>query len=230
MTIPLRPVRYGALLFAVLLAGIAFAAPTVADSHSNLSAVVVRSDFAEPDAHLTHNIPDLRLTVGDGEVDCNFLSHYESTGGIIRWGFATSEVIEESAGSLTQYYQRGVVDCQERDGAWRLERRLAWDFLGGGVGDAPDLGVEPDLLSEQPGRPMGPWGQAPAPWTRPGPCPAVRAAGPAASGSISGRRRWSTGPADSSRCSCGCWATPCATASTPMPATRCSRASRRPVP
>jgi len=158
MTIPLRPVRYGALLFAVLLAGIAFAAPTVADSHSNLSAVVVRSDFAEPDAHLTHNIPDLRLTVGDGEVDCNFLSHYESTGGIIRWGFATSEVIEESAGSLTQYYQRGVVDCQERDGAWRLERRLAWDFLGGGVGDAPDLGVEPDLLSEQPGRPMGPWG------------------------------------------------------------------------
>ena len=158
MTIPLRPIRLGALLFALLVTSIAVVAPTFADSHDGLSAVVTRSVFAEPDAHLTHNIPNLRLTVGDGEVDCNFLSHYDSTGGIIRWGYTTSEVIEESPGSLTQYYQRGVVDCHERDGVWRLERRLAWDFLGGGLGDAPDLGVEPDLLSDQPGRPMGPWG------------------------------------------------------------------------
>ncbi len=158
MTLVLRHTRLGALLFAMLLAGIAVVAPTFADSHAGLSAVVVRSDFAEPDAHLAHNIPDLRVTVGDEDVDCSFLSHYESTGGIIRWGFATSEVVEESAGSLTQYYQRGVVDCQERGGAWRLERRLVWDYLGGGVGDAPDLGVEPNLVSDQPGRPMGPWG------------------------------------------------------------------------
>ena len=32
------------------------------------------------------------------------------------------------------------------------------DYLGGGLGDAPDLGVEPNLLSEQPGQPAGPWG------------------------------------------------------------------------
>ncbi|MCY4114082.1 MAG: hypothetical protein OXG33_09115 [Chloroflexi bacterium] len=158
MVISLRPIRFGALLFALIVAGIATAVPTFADSHGGLSAVVTRSDFAEPDAHLAHNIPDLRVTVGDGEVDCNFLSHYESTGGIIRWGFATSEVVEESAGSLTQYYQRGVVDCQERDGMWRMERRLVWDYIGGGLGGAPDLGVEPNLLSEQPGQPAGPWG------------------------------------------------------------------------
>ncbi len=158
MTISLRPIRLGALLFALLVAGIAAAAPTLADSHDGLSAVVTRSVFAEPDAHLTHNIPDLRVTVGDGEVDCNFLSHYESTGAVTRWGFATSEVVEESAGSLTQYYQRGVADCQQRDGMWRMERRLVWDYLGGGLSGAPDLGVESDLLSEQPGRPMGPWG------------------------------------------------------------------------
>ena len=158
MTSSLRRARFGALLFAVVLAGIAFAAPTVADSHTNLSAVVVRSDFAEPDVHLAHNIPDLLLSVRGEDVQCDFLSHYESTGGIIRWGFATSEVVEESAGSLTQYYQRGVVDCHERDGMWRMERRLVWDYIGGGLGDAPDLGVEPDLLSEQPGQPAGPWG------------------------------------------------------------------------
>lgn len=158
MTLALRSARLGALLFVLLVAAIAAAVPTFADSHSNLSAVVTRSDFAEPDAHLAHNIPDLRLTVGDGVVDCNFLSHYESTGGVIRWGFATSEVIEENAGSLTQYYQRGVVDCQERDGMWNMERRLVWDYIGGGLGNSPDLGVEPGLLSDQPGQPVGPWG------------------------------------------------------------------------
>ena len=88
--------------------------------------------------------------MGDEDVDCNFLSHYQSTGDVTRWGFATSEVIEELPGRLTQYYQRGVVDCQQRDGLWRMERRLAWDFLGGGEGYAPDLGVESALLSEQP--------------------------------------------------------------------------------
>ena len=158
MTRSLRPLRLGGLLLAVLLASAAFAAPTLGDSHDGLSAVVTRSAFNEPDVHLTHNIPDLRVTVGDGEVDCNFLSHYESTGAVIRWGFATSEVIEESPGSLTQYYQRGVVDCHERDGTWRMERRLVWDYIGGGLGDAPDLGVEPNLLSEQAGQPAGPWG------------------------------------------------------------------------
>ena len=163
MAFSLRPVRLGALLLALLLASIVFAAPTFADDpeadgDAGLSAVVLRSVFTEPDAHLAHNIPNLRVTVGGGDVACNFLSHYETTGGVTRWGFATSEVVEERPGSLTQYYQRGVVDCQERDGLWRMERRLVWDYLGGGLGDAPDLGTEPDLVSDQVGLPLGPWG------------------------------------------------------------------------
>ena len=160
MAISLPPVRVGALVLALLLVG-ASDAPAFAEhavGGDGLSAVVVRSAFAQPDVHLAHNIPDLRVTAGDETVNCDFLSHYESTGGVTRWGFATSEVIEERSGSLTQYYQRGVVDCQERDGIWHMERRLVWDYLGGGLGDAPDLGVEPDLVSDQVGLPLGPWG------------------------------------------------------------------------
>ena len=119
---------------------------------------VQRNEFSEPDPRLAHNVPDLQMTLNGQRVSCGFLTHYENTGGLTRWGFATSEVLEERQGTLTQYYQRGVVDCHFRDGAWRMERRLAWDYVGGGVGGAPDLGVEPDLISTQPGEEVGPWG------------------------------------------------------------------------
>ena len=119
---------------------------------------VQRNEFSEPDPRLAHNVPDLQMTLNGQRVSCGFLTHYENTGGLTRWGFATSEVLEERQGTLTQYYQRGVVDCHFRDGAWRMERRLAWDYVGGGVGGAPDLGVEPDLTSTQPGEEVGPWG------------------------------------------------------------------------
>ena len=125
---------------------------------SQLVATVLRTAFSEPDPHLAHNIPDLRLSVGDQVVTCGFLTHYQATGDLIRWGFPTSEVLEEREGVLTQYYQRGVVDCHQRAGAWRMERRLAWDYLGGGIGGSVDLGVEPDLLSDQEGLASGPWG------------------------------------------------------------------------
>ncbi len=123
-----------------------------------LTIRVVRAQFAAPDTHLAHNIPDLTLTLDGADISCGFLTHYEATGGLTRWGHATSEVLEESPNSLTQYYQRGAVDCQMRDGEWRIERRLAWDYVGGGVAGAPDLGVEPGLLSEQSGDLIGPWG------------------------------------------------------------------------
>ncbi len=120
---------------------------------------VIRVDFKVPDAHLAHNIPDLLVSLPDGtETSCNFLTHYENTGGLTRWGHATSEVLEERPGSLTQYYQRGVVDCHVREGDWLMERRLAWDHFGGGVDGSVDLGVEPHLLSDQPGELLGPWG------------------------------------------------------------------------
>ena len=35
---------------------------------------------------------------------------------------------------------------------------LAWDYLGGRVAIAPDLGAEPGLHSNQPDTALGPWG------------------------------------------------------------------------
>jgi len=126
---------------------------------ATLGLTVARVLFTAPDVHLAHNIPDLTLTLPDGATaSCGFLTYYEATHGVARWGHAISEVLAERAGSFTQYFQRGVLDCEERDGLWRVARRLAWDSLGGGVDGAPDLGVEPDLISDQPGEPLGPWG------------------------------------------------------------------------
>ena len=152
------PRRIGAVLLATLLALLAFVSPVVADQHDademasgGLSAMVQQSAFIAPDAALGHNIPDLLVTIGDAEVNCDFLTYYRATGDVPRWGYPTSEVIAERPGGVTQYYQRGILDCQQRDGGWHMERRLVWDDLGG-------LGGEPDLLSEQPGLPLGPWG------------------------------------------------------------------------
>ena len=126
---------------------------------SSLALRVARVQYNVPDVHLAHNIPDLDVTLPDGsETSCNFLTHYENTGGLTRWGHTTSEVLEERPGSLTQYFQRGVVDCHARDGRWLMERRLAWDHFGGGIDGSEDLGVEPHLISDQPGQLHGPWG------------------------------------------------------------------------
>ena len=125
---------------------------------SQLSAIVVQSEFSKPNYNLAHNIPDLHVIIRDEVVLCDFLAHYKSTGSLTRWGHPTSEVLEELPNVLTQYFQRGVVDCHQRNGTWLLERRLAWDYLGGGVAGSVDLGVEPDLQSKQPGVELGPWG------------------------------------------------------------------------
>ena len=76
----------------------------------------------------------------------------------LRPGFK-SEVLEETQGTLTQYYQRGVVDWKQNpDGSYSLQRRLAWDYVGGGVGGSTDQGVEPGLTNPNPGTAYGPWG------------------------------------------------------------------------
>ena len=171
---PLRSLLAGRLVgvcLTLILAFVALATPALAahpgeettpaseaDGHSKISAMVQRHVFVRPDDDLAHNIPDLLVSIGDEEVTCDFLTHYKVTGGLTRWGFATSEVIEEWPGALTQYYQRGIVDCQQSEGVWRMERRLVWDYFGGGLDGSTDLGVEPDLLSEQPGVELGPWG------------------------------------------------------------------------
>ena len=109
---------------------------------------------------LQHNIPRLSVTVGTETLVADFQGFYERTGGLQRWGFATSEVLIEESGTLTQYYQRGVVDFHRRldlGNIYVLERRLTWDYFGGGAAGSPDLGVEPGTTNHNSGEQLGPW-------------------------------------------------------------------------
>ena len=69
------------MLLASLLALVAFVTPAVADETAvgdmatgGLSAMVRQAAFAEPVETLAHNIPDLLVSIGDAEVDCDFLT------------------------------------------------------------------------------------------------------------------------------------------------------------
>lgn len=147
----------GALALMVLLLAPAMATVSAQEATTFTSAVVIKNYF---DTTLEHNIPNLRV-IRNGQVhEVNFLDHYNATGGLTRWGFPTSEVVEEEPGNLSQYYQRGVVDWHWRIdlGRYVMERRLAWDFFGGGSGGSVDLGVEPGRFNPHPGEELGPWG------------------------------------------------------------------------
>lgn len=92
---------------------------------------------------LDHNISNLRVSVGGQNLNANFLEYYNRTGRIERWGFATSEVLEIEPGTLTQFFQRGVIDFHDVGAGWIVERRLAWDYFGGDAYDrSRDQGFE----------------------------------------------------------------------------------------
>ncbi|MCY3694052.1 MAG: cadherin-like beta sandwich domain-containing protein [Chloroflexi bacterium] len=112
----------------------------------------------EGSPHLDHNIPDLEVTLGDQVFRADFRTQFEQTGGIDRWGYPISEVLVLEQNALTQFYQRGAVDFHETPGGWVLERRLAWDYVGGGLAGSVDLGVEAHVTNPFPGRLSGPWG------------------------------------------------------------------------
>ena len=141
----------------VLLFGLATAPIHAQETTTFTSAVVTKNYYDET---LEHNIPNLRVIRNGQTHEVNFLDHYNATGGITRWGYPTSEVVEEETGNLAQYYQRGVVDWHWRQdlGRYVMERRLAWDFFGGGLGSSVDQGVEPGILNPHPGETVGPWG------------------------------------------------------------------------
>jgi len=142
----------------------AAATPTPAVSTPTLGTATITSATVTENLYLTdptglntqlnHNVPNLNVLV-DGQLrSANFRDHFDETGGMARWGLPTSEVFEETPGTLTQYYQRGVVDFHRRDdlgGIWLVERRLAWDFVGGGLGGSTDLGVEPQITNPNEG-------------------------------------------------------------------------------
>ncbi len=124
----------------------------VAPESSFDSVVVTGNEFQMPDGspHLNHNISNLLVTVGGNAVNADFLTAYNATGGLARWGLATSEVVEIEDGTLTQFFQRGVLDFHDVGAGYIVERRLAWDYFGGGLGGSTDQGVEdaPDVAPE----------------------------------------------------------------------------------
>ena len=107
---------------------------------------------------LKHNIPDLEVVIGAQVLRADFLSHFNETGKIERWGYPTSEVLVLEPDTLTQFYQRGVVDFHNVGAGWVVERRLAWDYVGGGRGGSQDQGVEDGVLNPNEGTLVGPWG------------------------------------------------------------------------
>ena len=125
-----------ARLLALVVVAAALAAPTPAHAVEpgfETAEVASSTYFAE----LEHNVADVVGMFADGAAyAASFLQHFEQTGGVERWGFPTSAIVEETPGTLTQYYQRGVVDWRPPPGggAHKFLRRLAWDYLGGGLG------------------------------------------------------------------------------------------------
>ena len=101
---------------------------------------VVATEHIAPDPNLAHNLMDLELQIDGQTVPCGFRRHYYATGGLTRWGFPTSEVLEERGNVFTQYYQRGAVDCHQRGGGMAggtasgvgLHRRRAGPVGGSG--------------------------------------------------------------------------------------------------
>ena len=155
----------GILLLTTLLAlgvlgplGLLAQTATGFDSVRVVSSVLV-ADNANPS--LSHNIPRLEVTIGGQTLTADFAAFYQSSGGLTRWGLPTSEVFMEEIGALTQYYQRGVVDFHPRHdlgGIYVMERRLAWDYFGGGIAGSVDQGVEPGTTNHNSGEEHGPWG------------------------------------------------------------------------
>lgn len=115
-------------------------------------------EVAPGNPDLRHNIPDLSVNIDGRTVIAGFLSHYRNTGDRARWGYPTSEVLVLEDGALTQFYQRGVVDFHDVGSGWVVERRLAWDYVGGGLGGSADQGYEQGPFNPNPGTLLGPWG------------------------------------------------------------------------
>ncbi len=108
------------------------------------SIVVTQNEYVEAPGNedLKHNVSNLLVAVGDDSIPATFLDIYTATGGLDRWGYPTSEVVIIEDGTLTQFFQRGVLDFHDTVAGYIVERRLAWDYVGGGAGGSVDQGVE----------------------------------------------------------------------------------------
>ena len=109
------------------------------------------------DPTLGHNIANLRVHADGAVRSARFLDFYLRSGGLERWGHPISEALVENE-VLCQYFQRGVLEWAPVAGGFALTRRLAWDYLGGGLDGSPDLGVETGITNPHDGRLEGPFG------------------------------------------------------------------------
>ncbi len=155
------PAVLGLIGLAVLIAVAIFRAPYAGAATPSFGTATVTDNLFitdEKNELLKHNVPNL-LVFADGQLrSADFKNHFENTGAIERWGLPISEVFEEETGALTQYYQRGAVDFHNVVGVWVIERRLTWDYMGGGAGGSVDMGVEEQITNPNDGALVGPWG------------------------------------------------------------------------
>ncbi len=146
-------------IFLALAGAILLSVGATAADNKGFETVVVGEHRFYPE--LQHSLADLTGTLASGETFvADFYRNFRETGGVERWGLPTSAIFAEAPETLTQYYQRGVIDWRRptSGGSHTFERRLAWDYVGGGLGGAPDFGVEPGLTNPNPGLELGPWG------------------------------------------------------------------------
>ena len=123
----------GRAVFSAILRALTVTSPVTADStFATATAVAVRFD-----AQAGQNIVDIQETLTAGDpFAALFLTYVDATGGAARWGAPISAAFEEPPGTLTQYFERDVIDWGRlsRDGIKAMQPRLVWDHLGGGLG------------------------------------------------------------------------------------------------
>ncbi len=135
-------------------------ADLTADDRTDFSIGPASAIASEHVASSSHNLVVV-LLLRDGERHvADFPAFFRFTGGLERWGDPLSEVFEERAGSLTQYFQRGAIDWRYNyeNRGFEFQRRLAWEFVGGGDAEGGDMGFEPNIVNQNPGVALGPWG------------------------------------------------------------------------
>lgn len=126
------------------------------EAHDLAIGVALTASIASP---LPHNLVNWRVRLAGRLWTVDFRSFFVATGGRQRWGWPISEPFREDDRTVTQYFQRGVMDWGEDGcGGRQIFPRPMWDALGGGRGGAPDFGVETGVVSEQPGDLVGTWG------------------------------------------------------------------------
>ncbi len=108
---------------------------------------------------LPHSLTDWRVRLAGQLLTVDFASFYRATGGLMRWGWPISDPLQDRPGVVSQWFQRGVMDwdLDAFTGKRQIFPRPVWDFIGGGQGGAPDLGIEASVLSDQEGPVIGTW-------------------------------------------------------------------------